>query len=513
MKNLFASKDEQITENSNLGRNEEMTKEYKLFIDGKWVDSVSGKTFKSYSPATGEVNGICAEGGAEDVDLAVKAARGAFEAGPWAEMAPSDRMRLLNKVAQKLWENVEYLAEVESKDNGLTINETKMIAIPAAIDVLEFYAGLANKVEGSTLSSPGNRFNYTLREPLGVVGAIVPWNFPIMLTMWKMAPALAAGNTIVIKPAEQTPISLLELARLFQEAGIPDGVINVVNGYGETAGSALAGHPGVDKVAFTGSTNTGRLVMQAASQNLRPVSLELGGKSPNIVFDDANLEDAVNGSLFGIYFAQGQVCAAGSRLFVQESIYDKFMEAFLAKVKQIRVGDPMDPTTHMGPQVSKEQLKVIEDYVAAGLEQGATLATGGERSQTESGGYFYSPTVFENVTNEMTIAKEEIFGPVLSVIKFKDEEDAIKKANDTIYGLASGLWTNDLKRAHRMAKGIKAGTVYVNTFSMLDATAPFGGTKQSGFGRELGMQAMDMYTETKHVWVDLSPQHMNWYGV
>lgn len=490
-----------------------MGKNYRLFIDGRWVDSISGRTFESFNPATDEVNAIVAEAGPEDVDLAVKAARRAFESGPWAEMAPGDRGRLLNKVAQALWAKADMLAEVESQDNGLPINETKFIAMPAMIDVLEFYAGLANKVQGSTLASPNNRFNFTLKEPIGVIGAIVPWNFPLMLTMWKLAPALAAGNTIVVKPAEQTPVSILELVKIFQEVGIPDGVINVIPGYGKIAGDALSSHPDVDKIAFTGSTNTGRLIMQAASKNLKPISLELGGKSPNIVFDDASIDNAVNGSMFGIFFAQGQVCASGTRLFVQESIYDRFMESFVKKARSIRVGNPLDHTTQMGPQVSLQQLDKIQQYVAAGLEQGANLVMGGERNTEAGNGYFFTPTVFENVTNEMTIAREEIFGPVLSVIKFKDEEDALNKANDSLYGLASGLWTNDLKRAHRMVRGVKAGTVYVNTFSMLDSAAPFGGRKQSGFGRELGIQAMDMYTETKNVWIDLNEQGLNWYGV
>ncbi|MFP7175496.1 aldehyde dehydrogenase family protein [Priestia filamentosa] len=483
---------------------------YQLFINGEWTNSVSGETFESINPGTGEVHAVVAQGSVEDLNNAVKAARQAFESGPWAKMSPSDRGRLLYKAAQIMWENADFLAEIESRDNGLPINETKYIALPATIDVLEFYAGLANKVQGDTLSSPHSRFNYTLKEPLGVIGAIVPWNFPLMLTMWKLAPALAAGNTIVIKPAKETSTSILELARLFQEVGLPDGVINIVPGPGSTVGDALASHPDVDKIAFTGSTETGRLIMQAATKNLKPVSLELGGKSPNIVFDDATLEDAVNGAMFGIYFAQGQVCASGSRLFVQDNIYDKFMDFFVSKVQSIRVGNPLEATTQMGPQVSAQQLETIEKYVAIGLDEGAELVTGGQRGNQN--GYYFTPTIFGDVTNEMTIAREEIFGPIVSVIRFKDETDALQKANNTIYGLASGIWTNDLKRAHRMARGIQAGTVYVNTYSMLDSTTPFGGMKQSGFGRELGIQAMDMYTHSKSVWIDLGEKGLNWYG-
>lgn len=489
-----------------------MENHYKLFIGGKWVSALSGKTFESIIPATGEVNAVVSEAGAEDVDLAVKAARNAFESGPWASMSPGDRGRLLYKAALKMWEKADFLAEAESRDNGLPINETKFIAIPATIDVLEFYAGLANKIQGETLASSADRLSYTLKEPLGVIGAIVPWNFPLMLAMWKLAPALAAGNTIVIKPSEQTPVSILELAHIFQEVGIPDGVINVVPGLGSTAGDALVSHPGIDKIAFTGSTRTGKLIMQSAGKNLKPVSLELGGKSPNIIFEDASLEDAVNMSAFGIYFAQGQVCAAGSRLFVQESIYDKFMDLFIRKAQSIRVGNPLDSRTQMGPQVSEQQLKKIEGYISAGLEEGANLVTGGRRFSEAGNGYYFMPTIFENVTNGMTIAREEIFGPVVSVIRFKDEEDALAKANDTIYGLASGVWTNDLKRAHRMARRIKAGTVWVNAYNFLDSAAPFGGTKQSGFGRELGLQAINLYTETKHVWIDLNEKALNWYG-
>lgn len=489
-----------------------MAKEYKLFINGDWVDAVSGKTFETISPGTGQTNAIVAEASAEDVDLAVKAARKAFKSSAWALMAPGDRGRLLYQVALKMREKLEELAEIESRESGLTLKETTFVALPTTIDVLEFYAGLANKVQGETLASTPDRLNYTLREPLGVIGAIVPWNFPLMLAMWKIAPALAAGNTIVIKPAEQTPTSLLELVKIFQEVGVPEGVINIVPGFGDVAGNALTSHPDIDKIAFTGSTNTGRIIMQAATKNLKPLSLELGGKSPNIVFEDSNIKNAVNTSAFGIYFAQGQVCAAGSRLFVQDSIYDDFMDAFLKKSQSIKVGNPLDMATDMGPQVSNAQLERIENYVSIGLDEGANLLAGGERFKDAGDGFYYTPTILENVTNDMTIAKEEIFGPVVSVIRFKDEQDALTKANDSIYGLAAGVWTNDIKRGLRMARNLEAGTVWVNTYNLLDSAAPFGGTKQSGFGRELGIQAMDMYTQTKSVWVDLAPDSLDWFG-
>jgi acyl-CoA reductase-like NAD-dependent aldehyde dehydrogenase len=358
-------------------------------------------------------------------------------------------------------------------------------------------------------------FNYTLREPVGVCGQIIPWNFPLLMAAWKLAPALAAGNTVVLKPAEQTPVTAMELGKLIQEAGFPEGVVNIVPGYGETAGAALAAHPGIDKIAFTGSTEVGKLIAKAAAENLTKVSLELGGKAPNIVFADADMDQAVNGAMMGIFFNQGQVCCAGSRLFVEEKVKDEFLGRLKERAARINVGDPMDKATQMGPQVSEEQLSRIKSYVDVAQKEGATMLAGGESPKLEGAfqkGYFFQPTIFSDVNNQMRVAQEEIFGPVVSVITFRDEDDLIKQANDTIYGLSAGIWTRDITRAHRFAKEIKAGVVWINTFNMFNAASPFGGYKQSGYGREMGKHALEMYTHVKSVWVDLSGRPIGWFG-
>ncbi|HVG22498.1 MAG TPA: aldehyde dehydrogenase family protein, partial [Blastocatellia bacterium] len=389
------------------------------------------------------------------------------------------------------------------------------VDIPQVVENFEYFAGFATKIEGETIPVPGQFFNYTLREPLGVCGQIIPWNFPLLMAAWKLAPALAAGNTIVLKPAEQTPVNAMELGKLIQEAGFPDGVVNIVPGYGETAGAALASHPGIDKIAFTGSTEIGKVIAHAAADNLTKVSLELGGKAPNIVFADADLDQAVNGAMMGIFFNQGQVCCAGSRLFLDESIKEEFLERFSEKAKKVKVGDPMDKGTHMGPQVSSEQLERIKGYVDVAREEGATVLTGGECPQLEGDfqkGFFFQPTIFSEVKNQMRVAQEEIFGPVTSVITFKNEDELIKEANETIYGLSAGIWTRDIVRAHRFAKEIHAGTVWINTFNMFNAASPFGGFKQSGYGREMGKHALELYTHIKSVWVDLSGKPIGWYG-
>ncbi|HEV2883146.1 MAG TPA: aldehyde dehydrogenase family protein [Pyrinomonadaceae bacterium] len=487
---------------------------YQLLIDGQWVDAESGKTFATPNPSTGETLAEVAEADKADVDKAVAAARRAFE-GKWGRMSARDRGRLLYKLSQLIEAKSQELAALETADNGKPIKESMYIDLPGVVENFEYFAGWATKIEGETIPVPGQMFNYTLREPLGVCGQIIPWNFPLLMAAWKLAPALAAGNTVVLKPAEQTPVTALELGKLFQEAGFPDGVVNIVPGYGETAGAALASHSGIDKIAFTGSTEVGKIIARTAADNLTKVSLELGGKAPNIIFADADIEQAVNGAMMGIFFNQGQVCCAGSRLFLDERVKDEFLERFKEKAERVKVGDPMDKTTQMGPQVSAEQLARIRSYVDIARGEGATVFTGGGTPELEGNfknGYFFQPTVFSDVQNSMRVAQEEIFGPVASAITFKDEKDLIRQANDTIYGLSAGIWTKDITRAHRFAKEIKAGTVWINTFNMMNAASPFGGYKQSGYGREMGKHALELYTNVKSVWVDLSGKPIGWYG-
>ena len=487
---------------------------YQLFIDGQWVDAESGKTFTTPNPATGETLAEVAEADAADIDKAVVAARRAYE-GRWSKLSARDRGRLLYKLSQLIEQNAGDLAGIETADNGKPIKESLYIDLPQVVENFEYFAGWATKIEGETIPVPGKMFNYTLREPIGVCGQIIPWNFPLLMAAWKLAPALAAGNTVVLKPAEQTPVGAMELAKLIQEAGFPEGVVNIVPGYGETAGAALAAHPGIDKVAFTGSTEVGKLIAKAAAENLTKVSLELGGKAPNIVFADSNLDQAVAGAMMGIFYNQGQVCCAGSRLFVEEGVKDEFLSKLTEKAERIAVGDPMDKSTQMGPQVSEEQLNRIKGYVDIARNEGAAVVTGGTSPQLDGEfqkGYFFRPTIFADVNNKMRVAQEEIFGPVVSVISFKDEDDLIKQANDTIYGLSAGIWTQDITRAHRFAREIKAGVVWINTYNMFNAASPFGGYKQSGYGREMGRHALDLYTQVKSVWVDLSGRPIGWFG-
>lgn len=489
-------------------------KTYQLFIDGQWVDAESGKTFQTPNPATGEALAEVAEADKADIDRAVAAARRAFE-GKWSKVSARDRGRLLYKLSQLIEQHSAELAALETADNGKPIKESLYVDLPQVVENFEYFAGWATKIEGETIPVPGRMFNYTLREPVGVCGQIIPWNFPLLMAAWKLAPALAAGNTVVLKPAEQTPVGAMELAKLIQEAGFPEGVVNVVPGYGETAGAALAAHPGIDKIAFTGSTEVGKLIAKSAAENLTKVSLELGGKAPNIVFADSDLEQAVAGAMMGIFYNQGQVCCAGSRLFVEEPIKDEFLTKLKERAERIAVGDPMDKATQMGPQVSEEQLNRIKGYVDIARGEGATVLAGGEPPQLAGAfgkGYFFRPTIFSEVKNQMRVAQEEIFGPVVSVITFKDEDDLIKQANDTIYGLSAGIWTRDITRAHRFAKEIKAGVVWINTYNMFNAASPFGGYKQSGYGREMGRHALELYTQVKSVWVDLSDRPIGWFG-
>ncbi len=484
-----------------ISKEEVKIKHGKLFINGKWVNSVSGKTFDTLNPATEEVITSVEEGDSADIDLAVTAARKAFEDGPWKNMDARDRGRILLEIANLIEKNKDELALLETLDNGKPISETTNVDIPLVIDCFLYYAGWADKIHGETIPVRGEFFNYTLREPVGVVGQIIPWNFPLLMAAWKIAPALACGNTVVLKPAEQTPLTALRLGEICQEAGLPDGVLNIVPGYGPTAGAALAEHMDVDKIAFTGAHTTGRIIMQAASKNLKRISLELGGKSPNIVFADSDIDSAVAGAMTGIFLNQGEVCCAGSRLFLEKSIHDEFVEKLSNKAADMRVGNPEDAGTQMGAQVSREQFDKILGYIDTGKQEGAKLVTGGERCGEK--GYFIRPTIFDAVDNNMKIAREEIFGPVVTAITFDDVSEMVRQSNLSIYGLAAAVWTRDIKKAHRLARDLKAGTIWINTYNTFDAASPFGGFKQSGFGRELGVHALELYTQVKSVWINL----------
>ena len=473
----------------------------KLLIGGKWVASKSGKTFETINPANEEVLALIAEGDKADVDEAVRAARKAFEDDRWLKMGPHERARGLLKIADLIETHADELAEIETLDNGKPLSQSRSVDIPKAAETFRYYAGWCTKIYGETNPSEPAMFNYTLREPVGVCGQIIPWNFPVLMAAWKLAPALACGNTVILKPAEQTPLTALRLGELILEAGLPEGVVNIVTGFGPTAGGAIASHPGIDKVAFTGSTDVGREILKASAGNLKRISLELGGKSPNIIFHDADIESAVPSAMQGVFYNAGQVCSARTRIFVECGIYDDFLDRFVKASADMAPGDPFDSKTRMGPLVSKEQFERVMNYVEVGKREGAKLAAGGEPLGGK--GYFVKPTIFADVDNKMRIAREEIFGPIAAAIPFKDEGDAILQGNDTIYGLAASVWTRDIGRAHRIARAIKAGTVLINCQGGSDVISPFGGYKQSGFGRELGVHSLELYTQIKSVYCKL----------
>ena len=469
----------------------------KMFINGKWVEAASGKTFPSYNPATGEIMAQVAEGDREDIERAVKAARKAFESGPWPAMSASERGRLIWKLGDLIEQHLEEFAQIESLDNGKPLAVARVADVPLAADLFRYMAGWATKIEGNTIPFSPKYFAYTRREPVGVVGQIIPWNFPLLMAAWKLGPALATGCTVVLKPAEQTPLSALLLAELIAEAGFPDGVVNVVPGYGETAGAALAAHPDVDKIAFTGSTEVGKLIVHAAAGNLKKVSLELGGKSPNIVFADADMSSTIAGAASAIFFNHGQCCCAGSRLYVEKNMFDKVVGGVADEAKKIKVGPGFDPETDMGPLVSQEQLNRVTSYLESGFSEGAEAVAGGRKKP--GAGYFVEPTVMVKTNPDMKVIREEIFGPVVCAMPFSDVDKLIAEANQSEYGLAAAVWTSDIKKAHRIAERLRAGTVWINCYNVFDASLPFGGYKQSGWGREMGHEVLEMYTEVKAV--------------
>ena len=475
-----------------------------LLINNEWRPSSSGKTMEVINPATEDVIAAVAAADRADVDAAVSAARAAL-GGPWGQISARERGRLVRKLADRLLERADAVARLETLHNGKPISESRHIEIPAAAECFEYYAGWADKVMGETIPVKGNHLTYTLREPIGVVAAIVPWNFPLLLAAWKVAPALACGNTVILKPASQTPLTALALGEIAVEVGLPPGVLNILTGAGSTVGQAIVEHPGIDKIAFTGDTSTGKGIMRSAADTLKKITLELGGKSPNIVLPDADLDAAIRGATIGIFYGKGEVCAAGSRLLVDRAIKDEFIDKLAARARKMVPGDPLDPKTRFGAISSKKQLDTVLRYIESGRKEGASLVAGGERTDIGTGkGYFVQPTVFADVQPHMTIAREEIFGPVLAAIDFADLDEAIARANDSPYGLAAGVWTRDIKKAHYVARKLQAGTVWINTYNVYDTAAPFGGYKQSGFGREMSAHAIEHYTQIKSVWVDLN---------